>query len=145
MIFFCVCLLQDPVGLLPQHRLVHAHPGHGHVQRDPRLRHDQRHLLQVRRPRRCALLAAAEMHQRFSRNIKSNLDVNRYCKTQRAPPAPSLPSCPSKAAVPCRKKSFPMIEFRLDGGISVLKYIYIYISGFPANNALYNAVYTGPL
>ncbi|KAF6728088.1 Alpha-N-acetylgalactosaminide alpha-2,6-sialyltransferase 3, partial [Oryzias melastigma] len=35
-----------PVWLLPEHRLVHAHPRHGHVQRDPYLRHDKRHLLQ---------------------------------------------------------------------------------------------------
>ncbi|XP_069548663.1 alpha-N-acetylgalactosaminide alpha-2,6-sialyltransferase 3 isoform X2 [Brachyistius frenatus] len=33
--------LKDPVRLLPQHRLVHAHPRHGHVQRDPRVRHDK--------------------------------------------------------------------------------------------------------
>lgn len=39
--------LQDPVWFLPQHRLVHAHPCYGHVQRDPYLRHDKWHLLQV--------------------------------------------------------------------------------------------------
>lgn len=42
---FC---LKDPIWLLPEHRLVHAHPRHGHVQRDPYLRHDKWHLLQVR-------------------------------------------------------------------------------------------------
>lgn len=62
LMFLCVfsVLLQDPVGLLPQHRLVHTHPGHGHVQGDPRLRHDQRHLLQVRCLRRCSLPAAGK-------------------------------------------------------------------------------------
>lgn len=39
---------QDSVGVISQHRLVHTHSGHGHVQGDPSLRHDQWHVLQVR-------------------------------------------------------------------------------------------------
>lgn len=39
---------QDSVGVVPEHRLVHPHTGHGHVQRDPSLRNDQWHILQVR-------------------------------------------------------------------------------------------------
>lgn len=39
---------QDSVGVVLEHRLVYAHSGNGHVQRDQSLRDDQRHILQVR-------------------------------------------------------------------------------------------------
>lgn len=82
--FLPVCL-QRPVWLLPEHRLVHAHPRHGHVQRDPYLRHDKRHLLQVRprwsRSSSPLNLPTSIMHLQQSRPVTALTELPHYIST----------------------------------------------------------------
>lgn len=68
---------QDPVGLLPQHRLVHAHPCYGHVQRDPHLRHDKWHALQVWRHSLLVTMETCTHH--YTRACKhTHTDMRRW-------------------------------------------------------------------
>lgn len=47
MSFSLLLCWQDYIGFIFEHWMVHPHLSHGHVQGDPRVRDDQRHLLQV--------------------------------------------------------------------------------------------------
>lgn len=114
-----LCVLQDPVRLLPQHGLVHAHPRHGHVQRDPYLRHDKWHLLQVRHelshsryplPHLPSSILAWKMHA-FLQNFENSIHIHPSAG-QSQPPITTV--CPV---------TFPMPQFGFNGWVSMLKSI----------------------
>lgn len=112
----CGCVyvcLQDSVRLLPQHRLVHAHPRHGHVQRDPHLRHDKWHLLQVRR-RLSSLLILLLL-----KNVHKSTKLRKLdSQSQRLQPIAASRDCSLH-----RWNTFPVLRVGLNGWISMLKSI----------------------
>lgn len=107
--------LQDPIWLLPQHRLVHAHPRHGHVQRDPYLRHDKWHILQVR-CQAITLYTPYTLVWKMHTFLQKLQKLDSHSK-QRRPIAAS-----HNRSVPCWN-SFPVPHCGFNGWISMLKSI----------------------
>lgn len=97
--------LQDPVGLLPQHRLVYAYPRYGHVQRDPYLRHDKWHLLQVRHQ------PSPSVHMLLYENFAAGF---KFTAAPGQSQPPIITNCPN---------TFPKPQYGFNGWISILKSI----------------------